>query len=142
MIATNAAAVLFIRHRPRSPRCTILLQWVTLWELNKMRRNEPRKVSLLWFVVLAASWSLPIFLTQPPVRYARYDQFVLDLNEFNRQAGPPGIILGLLLDRRPAIRVILCCTVLLAVGLLPSVRVTLPHNMAPVAMSCPDGNLQ
>ena len=23
-------------------------KWVTLWELNKMRRNEPEKISALW----------------------------------------------------------------------------------------------
>jgi hypothetical protein len=56
-------------------------KWVTLWELNKMRRQEPQKVPGLW-----------------------YDQFELDCSAFSRAAGPPGAALALFLDRPPVLR--------------------------------------
>jgi hypothetical protein len=56
-------------------------KWVTLWELNKMRRHEPQKVGGLW-----------------------YDQFDVDCATFSRCAGPPGAVSALFLDRPPLLR--------------------------------------
>lgn len=55
-------------------------KWVTLWELNKMRRQEPQKVEGLW-----------------------YDQFDVDCQAFSRAGGPPGAILALFLDKPPVL---------------------------------------
>lgn len=65
-------------------------KWVTLWELNRMRRHEPEKISGLW-----------------------YDQFSLDCSALTAYAGPPGYALAFLLDHRAALRsvIALACAV-------------------------------
>jgi len=70
-------------------------KWVTLWELNKMRRSEPQKVSGLW-----------------------YDQFSVDCNAFSAQAGPPGQVLSFLLDRPWALRGCVLAALLTVAGVL------------------------
>ena len=70
-------------------------KWVTLWELNKMRRNEPEKISTLW-----------------------YDQFELDCSVFNRMAGPPGMALCYLLDHPVAVRSLLLLSLAVAAVVL------------------------
>jgi len=70
-------------------------KWVTLWELNKMRRNEPEKINSLW-----------------------YDQFLLNCYTFNLQAGPPGVLLSLLLDKKWAVRAVLCTLMAVATAVL------------------------
>lgn len=70
-------------------------KWVTLRELNKMRRHEPQKVSGLW-----------------------YEQFQVNCASFSAQAGPPGQLLSFLLDKPSALRSVIGLGVLLAVGVL------------------------
>jgi hypothetical protein len=70
-------------------------KWVTLWELNKMRRNEPEKISSLW-----------------------YDQFDVDCTVFNRMAGPPGMALCYLLDHHWAVRGLLLTAIVLGATIL------------------------
>ena len=64
---------------------------MTLWELNKMRRNEPEKISSLW-----------------------YDQFKVNCYAFNCQAGPPGVLLSLLLDKKWSVRAVLTTVLVLS----------------------------
>lgn len=56
-------------------------KWVTLWELNKMWRQEPQKVGALW-----------------------YDRFDVDCGRFSAAAGPPGAALALFLNRPSVLR--------------------------------------
>ena len=60
-----------------------------------MRRNEPEKISSLW-----------------------YDQFQLSCYTFNLQAGPPGVLLSLLLDKAWAVRAVLCTLMVAATAVL------------------------
>jgi len=63
-------------------------KWVSLWEFNSMRREEPHKISSLW-----------------------YDQFLLKCEELNLHLGPVGYILSTLLDKKANLRAVLgaCC---------------------------------
>lgn len=69
-------------------------KWVSLWEFNSMRRDEPHKISSLW-----------------------YDQFLLNCKELDQHLGPLGFILSSLLDHKAGLRGVLGI-LLLATGFI------------------------